>query len=156
MRFPLLILAAILSFAINAQDPKKTAAVLTGDAKGSVAANPQCKLFTSAEAAKYIGLAVTKMSNAAVGSGCQWVGKDYDGDMLVQVVPESYHEMPKLAKGFKLLPNLGPKAFVVPEMGGWGAGAIQGKDSVRVTLAGPAASEQKAVELLTETLNRRK
>jgi hypothetical protein len=66
--------------------------------------------------------------NAAMGSGCQWAAKDYDGDMMVQVVPASYHEEPKLAKSFQAMPGLGS----------------------------PAASQQTAVALLKEVLSRRK
>ena len=138
-----------------AQDPKKTAAILTGDNKGSAANNPQCKLFTLAEAAKYIGEPVGKIANAGMGMGCQWLAKDEDGDMMVTVVPAQYHEVPSLAKGFKRLPAIGPKAFVVPELGGWAAGTISGNEAVKVSVAGDGASEKSAVDLLQETLKRR-
>lgn len=153
MRLTLALLAALTA---SAQNPKKTADILTGDNKGSAAANPVCKLFTSAEVARYIGKPVAKMGNAAMGSGCQWSTKDYEGDMMVQVVPAQYHEEPRLAKGFKRLPDLGNKAFVVPEMGGWKAAVLRGQESIVVSVAGPAASEQGAVGLLKETLARRK
>jgi maltose-binding protein MalE len=142
--------------AVSAQDPKKTAAQLTGDAKGSAANNPVCKLFTAAEASKYVGKTVGDGKNAAMGSGCQWATKDYEGDMMVQIVPASYHEQPKLAKGFQAMPELGTKGFAVPEMGGWKAAVIRGKESIIVTVAGPAASQKTAVALLKETLSRRK
>ena len=115
-----------------------------------------CKLFTAAEASKYVGKTVGDGKNAAMGSGCQWAAKDYDGDMMVQVVPASYHEQPTLAKGFQAMPNLGTKGFVVPEMGGWKAAVLRGEESIIVTVAGPAASQQTAVALLKETLSRRK
>ena len=76
----------------SAQDPKKAAGILTGDAKGSAATNPMCKLFTAAEASKYVGKAVGAGENAAMGSGCQWTANDDDGDMMVQIVSASYHE----------------------------------------------------------------
>jgi hypothetical protein len=139
-----------------AQDPKKTAAILTGDAKGAAANNPVCKLFTSAEASKYIGKPVSQVSNAAGGSGCQWATKDYEGDMMVQVVPARYHEQPSLAKGFQRLADVGTKGFVVPELGGWKAATLRGEESVVVTVAGPAASQQGAIALLKETLARKK
>jgi hypothetical protein len=141
---------------VSAQDPKSTAAVLTGDAKGSAANNPVCKLFTAAEASKYVGKTVGTGENAALGSGCQWAAKDYDGDMLVQIVPASNHEQPTLAKGFQRLPEIGDKAFVLPEMGGWKAATLRGNESIIVSLAGPAASQQATVALLKEVLARRK
>jgi hypothetical protein len=140
----------------SAQDPRKTADILTGDAKGSAANNPVCKLFTAAEASKYVGKAVGAGENAAMGSGCQWAAKDYEGDMLVQIVPASYHSEPTLAKGFLGLPEIGTKAFVVPEMGGWKAATVRGEESINVMLSGPGANQQTTVALLKDTLARRK
>jgi hypothetical protein len=154
----LFLLAGILLCACiaSAQDPKKHAAVLTGDAKGSAANNPACKLFTVAEASTYVGKAVGAGENAAMGSGCMWSTKDYDGDMMVQIVAARYHEQPTLAKGFQRLPDIGPKAFVVPEMGGWKAATLRGEESIIVSVSGPAANEKQAIALLKETLARRK
>jgi hypothetical protein len=139
----LLLLAGVLLgiATASAQDPRKTADVLTGDAKGAAANNPVCKLFTAAEASKYVGKTVGAGENAALGSGCQWAAKDYDGDMMVQIVPARYHEQPTLAKGFQPLPELGAKAFVLPEMGGWKAATLRGEESIIVSVAGPAASQ---------------
>lgn len=72
---PLLIACILAARAVSAQDPKKTAAQLTGDAKGSAANNPVCKLFTPAEASKYAGKTVGAGQNAAMGSGCQWAAR---------------------------------------------------------------------------------
>jgi hypothetical protein len=139
-----------------AQDPKKNAAILTGDAKGSAANNPVCQLFTAAEASKYVGKTVGAGENAALGSGCQWAAKDDDGDMMVQIVSASYHEQPTLAKGFQRLPEMGASAFVVPELGGWKAATVRGGESIIVSVSGPAANQQTAVALLKDTLTRRK
>jgi hypothetical protein len=40
-------------------------------------------------------------------------------------------------------------------MGGWVAGAIAGKDAVRVSLDGLTASDANAIALLKETIARR-
>ena len=141
---------------ISAQDPKKTADQLTGDAKGSAANNPVCKLFTAAEASKYVGKTVGNGKNAAGGSGCQWADKDYDGDMMVQIVAASYHVPPTLAQGYQAMPDLGTKGFVVPEMGGWKAAVVRGNESILVSVTGPNASQKTAIALLKETLTRRK
>ena len=142
-----------MATAVFAQDPKKTAAQLTGDAtKGSAANNPVCKLFTAAEASKYVGKTIGNGQNAAMGSGCQWAAKDYEGDMMVQIVAASYHVQPTMAKGFQAMPVLGTKGYVVPEMGGWKAAVIRGEETIVVTVAGPSASQQTVVALLKETL----
>ena len=142
--------------AVSAQDSKKTASVLTGDAKGSAANNPVCQLFSAAEASKYVGRTVGAGQNAAMGSGCQWAAKDEDGDMMVQIVSASYHEEPSLAKGFQRLPEIGAKAFVVPELGGWKAATVRGNESIIVSVSGPAANQRTAVALLKDALTRRK
>ncbi|HZO56778.1 MAG TPA: hypothetical protein VFB63_28970 [Bryobacteraceae bacterium] len=156
VRSTLLLACCLAACLVFAQDPKKTARILTGDAKGPAANNPVCKLFTKAEAAKYIGKPVGEISNAAMGSGCQWPAQDDAGDMMVQIVPKSYHEEPKSAKGYKKLPDVGTNGFVSPFMDGWKAAAIRGEDSINVTLAGPNANEKTTTELLKETLLRKK
>ena len=134
---------------------EKEARVLKGDDKGSAANNPQCKLFTSAEAGHYIGGSVTTIENAGLGYGCQWALGGGNGSMMVSVLPARYHEPPKGAPGFKKLPEIGAEGFVVPELGGWGAGAIIGPQSIRVSLSGKSASESTTVDLLKETIKRR-
>jgi hypothetical protein len=138
------------------QDAHKAKDRLTGDAAGKAANNPQCKLFTPAEAAKYIGEPVGAGQNAAMGSGCQWPAKGDGGDVMVQVVEARYFTAPSAAKGYKALSGIGSKAYVLPEMGGWAAAALVGPDAVLVSVAGKAASEAQAVALLQETLKRRK
>ena len=158
MKLYAFLLAAVLLGACTAfaQDPRKTAGTLTGDARGSAANNPVCQLFTATDASKYVGKPVGAGENAALGSGCQWVAKDDDGDMLVQIVSASSHEQPTLARGFQRLPEIGANAFVVPELGGWKAATVRGEDSVIVSVSGPAASQQAAIALLKDTLARRK
>jgi len=135
-------------------DPGKLAGVLKGDNKGGAASNKQCKLFTMSEAGSYVGATIRNMDNAAMGTGCQWTVGGNNGSMLVQVVPARDHEKPSGAPGYKKLPEIGPEAFVVPEMGGWHAGSLQGAHAVHVTLSGKAASETKTVELLKESMKR--
>jgi len=128
---------------------------LTGDAAGKAANNPQCKLFTPAEIARFVGEAVGPGTNAAMGSGCQWSSKDGDGDAIVQVVAANYLSEPRLAKGYKPLPDIGAKGHVLPEMGGWKAAAVFGPDAVVVMVSGKGASEAGAVALLQEAAKRR-
>ena len=135
----------------NAQ---KAAAALTGDDTLAAASNPLCKMFSRAEVAKYIGEPVSAGRNAGGSAGCQWVATDDSGDVMVMVVPSRYHERPSLAKGFTEVTDVGTRGFVVPELDGWGAGAIQGNDAIRVSVAGTAATEASALALLKEALAR--
>ena len=137
-------------------DARQTAAALAGDNKGAASANPQCRMFTTAEIEGYGGAPVGAGTNAAMGTGCQWPGTQGDGNgtVMLQMVPARYHEPPSAAPGFKKLADVGKEGFVVPEMGGWHAGAIQGQHSINVTTSGPAASGEKTVAFLREAIKR--
>ncbi len=137
-------------------DAKRLHDVLTGNAKGRAADNPQCKLFKPDEIARYVGAPVDAGQNAGMGTGCQWAVRSGDGDAMVVVVPARYHEVYKSAKGYRALPDIGKQGFVSTYLDGWIAGAIIGDDAVRVTLAGPKANDANTVALLNEAIARRK
>lgn len=137
------------------QEAEQTADVLSGDAKGSAADNPMCKLFTVDQAAAYIGEPVNAGQNAGMGTGCQWTARDGEGDVMVVAVPANYAERPTLATGFREAPEAGKDGFVVPELGGWAAGAMAGDSFVKVSVAGSKASDANALALLKETIKRR-
>lgn len=149
-----LLATSFSSVAQSKTDPEKLAGALKGDNKGAAATNKQCKLFTISEASGYVGGTIHNVDNAAMGTGCQWTVGGNAGSMLVQVVPARYHEKPSGAPGYKKLPEIGPQAFVVPELGGWHAGSLQGAQAVHVTLSGKGASEAKTIELLKESMKR--
>ena len=131
------------------------ATVPAADPSGAQPDNPQCKLFTAAEIAKYIGEPVSPGQNAALGTGCQWLAADGTGDVIVAVVPSSYHEPPSTVAGYRALADVGVKGFVAPQLDGWVAGAIVGEDAIRVSAAGATASEVATVSLLQDTIKRR-
>jgi hypothetical protein len=133
---------------------EKEARILKGDDKGAAVNNPQCKLFSFAEASHYIGAPVKSVENAGMGLGCQWLVGGGNGSMMVSVIPARYHTPPKLGKGFKNLPDVGVKGYAVPELGGWAAGSIIGAQAIRVSLDGKGASESTAVALLKESMKR--
>lgn len=135
-------------------EAEKLKRTLTGDDKMSAANNERCKLYTKAEVAGYMGMPVDKMDNAAGAMGCIWTAKAEGNSMMVVAVPAQYYEAASMVKGFKKLPGVGQKGFVVPDMG-WAAGAIQGKEFIRVQLDGKGANEASATSLLKETLKRR-
>ena len=131
------------------------APALTAEASTILADNPQCKLFTLDEIAKYIGEPVSPGQNAALGTGCQWFAADGTGDLIVAVVPSSYHEAPTLAPGYTPLADVGSQGYVAPQADGWVAGAIVGQDAIRVSAAGTTTTEATAVSLLKDTIKRR-
>lgn len=152
----LVILMGLASLAsAQTNDARKLKDQLTGDAKGSAAANPQCKLFTPAEISAYLGTSVGAGENAAGGAGCSWSDKNHEAQAIITVVGPSYFPEPKLVKGFKRLEGLGKKAWVAPDSG-WSAGALLDDAAVVVNLDGKKASEASVVALLQETLKRRK
>lgn len=136
------------------RDARKTADALTGDAKGSAAANPVCRLFTAAEMGQYISEPVTAGRNAAMGSGCQWPLKadENEGWVLVQIVPDSY--APFVPMEAKQLPDVGIRGYVFKDVYSWVSGAIKGDESITVAVNGPSANETATVNLLKETLKR--
>ena len=73
---------------------------------------------------------------------------------MVSVIPARYHTPPKLGKGFRNLPDVGVKGYVVPELGGWTAGSILGAQAIHVSVDGPGASESTAIALLKEAMKR--
>jgi hypothetical protein len=132
-------------------EARQTAGALKGG-DAAVATSPQCKLFTPAEVSKFIGEPVAAGVDAALG--CQWVATDDSGDVIVAVVPAQYHEPPKGSTGFKQVNDVGSGGFVAPYMDGWIAGAIVGKEALRVSVAGATADEASAVSLLKEAIRR--
>ena len=160
MRYPsiaAIIATTLLAVSASAQqpDPKKLKDQLTGDAKATASANPQCKLFTQAEISALAGAPLGPGENAAGGTGCMWTDKDSVSWALVQVGPARYFYEPKLVKGFKQLPGIGTKAWVAPD-GDWSAGALVQTEAVVVELKGKKATEASAVALLQEVIKRRK
>jgi hypothetical protein len=148
---------ALFNAGVSAQssDPKKTKDILTGDAKGSAATNPQCVLFTPGEIAGYLGVAVGAGQNAAGGAGCNWTDKSDEAQAILTVVGADYFTEPSLVKGFKRLNGIGKKAWVAPDAG-WSAGALLDDVAVIVNLDGQKASEASTVAFLQEAIKRRK
>jgi hypothetical protein len=158
-----IILALILGLAAcgqsastTARRAQQTADTLTGDAAGAAADNPQCRMFTPAEISTYLGAPAKIGPNAAMGSGCQWTGMANDGAsfVMLQIVAARDHSPPSAAPGFKKLADIGTKGFVVPQMSGWQAGAIQGDTSINVTISGASVSEARTTALLREAVKR--
>lgn len=160
MRYPriaAIVATTLLAVSANAQqpDPKMLKDQLTGDAKATASANPQCKLFTQDEISALAGAPLSAGENAAGGTGCMWADEEYESSALVQVVPAEYFFEPSLVKGFRQLPGIGTKAWVAPD-DDWSAGALVQTEAVVVVLKGKKATEASAVALLQEVIKRRK
>ena len=108
-------------------------------------------MYTVDEIASYEGAPVFAGANAAMGSGCQWVHRQGDGNAMIQVATARYYE--ESGEAVKSLPGVGEKAFVTPDMGGWKAGAIQ-RDKAIVVSTGSTSDATKVVALLKETMKR--
>lgn len=124
-----------------------------------VAAMDRCSLLTAEEAAAAMGGPVGPGYPAGpMQTACQWDGTSDDGSYVqVQVIadPNSWSP-PSLADGYRELRGLGEVAYVVPEMGGFAAGALDSGQVIAVGIAGEGASEQAAAGLLRLVLDRLK
>jgi hypothetical protein len=130
-----------------------SALVASTSATGAAATDPVCKLYSSADAAHYIGKPA-KDGDLSMG-GCQWAAQDGVGDMAVQVVPASYDEQPTAAAGYRKLPDVGSNGFVSTFLDGWLAGAVIGQHAIRTSVSGSGVSDATAIALLKETIKRR-
>jgi hypothetical protein len=149
--------ALLLSGCRNADaigDAQRGTAVVTGDDHVKASANSTCRLFSSAEAAGYIGEPVGPPENAAMGGGCAWPAKGGAGEVVVAIVSASDHERPNQAAGFHNIGSPGREGFVTPDMGGWIAGTIVADKAIRVTVIGKGASEANAIKLLSDAASR--
>ena len=135
-------------------DAEKTASALgsSTSSTGASSTDPVCRLYSSSDAAGYLGKAA-KDGDLSMG-GCQWDAADGDGVMNVQVMAARYHEKPSQSPGYRALPDMAGDAFVATFMDGWTAGAIDGKSAIRASLTGNKATEASTIALLKETIKR--
>ena len=120
---------------------------------GAASTDPICRLYSSDDAAHYIG----KPANDGTLSmgGCQWIAKDGNGDMMIQIARAQDNEKPESSKGYRKLPDVGTDGFVSTFMDGWLAGTVTGGKTVRASVSGSGVSEATAIALLKETIKRR-
>lgn len=121
-------------------------------ATGAASTDPVCKLYSSDDAAHYIGKPAN--DGALAMGGCQWTAKDGQGDMMIAVVPADYHEKPKGSKGYRPLDDVGRDGFVSTFLDGWLAGTIVGDKAIRASVSGSGVSDATAIALLKETIKR--
>jgi hypothetical protein len=156
---PLILIAALAlaacGKAVAPEDGKRTTGFLHGDADERPDDNPMCRLFSAREAGAYAGETLKSGENAGMGSGCRWPAIEGKGNVMVVAIPSDYAERPSTAPGYTTVSGIGEDAFIVPERGGFAAGATVGLDFIKVSVAGKEASAGKALTLLRETIKRR-
>ena len=131
-------------------DPNKLAATFSGADKGTDTA--ACRLFAPTELAALSGETMGAGHSAAAGLGCQWPASDGSGSAIVTVAPKDNYVETSEAPGYRALPDVGEKAFVAGEPGGWGAGAITGDKAVLVSIDSDKTSEANVVSLLKQAI----
>jgi hypothetical protein len=118
---------------------------------GPAAANSPavCAMLSPNQLHSWFGTAmkVESISDIPQAQGCQWLPADgRPGSLTAQIVPARYYTEPKLGDGFKTLAGIGEKAYIVPSLGGWEAGALKG--SKAVVIRTPKTSRANAIAVL--------
>src|SRR3990172_9708711 len=87
----------------------------------AIAQAPQrklCPLFTAAEIQKLLGTAVEAGEPAAMGTGCQWFGKDEKSYVIIQVAGITNWLDPRQAPGYEAVQGVGKQAYSHPDQEG--------------------------------------
>lgn len=146
-----LAIIAGLGFVVVGTGPLRVLAQPAGAGEGAKI----CAWFTPAEISKYLGAAVeTGVVNGPLDSQCQWLSKSPGaGSISIQIVSRNHWEVPSLADGFKRLGGIAEAAYIVPQFGGWQAGARTATKVVAVAGRGGTLTADKTVELLRAAVN---
>lgn len=135
-------------------------APVSSDSATTAQSSRLCALFTTAE--------IIDMLGAPVGDGkvagpqdtaCHWSGSTDAAAIYaqVQVVNDtSYWSTPDLGEGYKELTGIATEAYVIPELGGWAAGALTDNAIFTVAMNGGKASSDSTVNLLRLLMERAK
>jgi hypothetical protein len=108
-----------------------------------------CAMLSASNLRSWFGKEMVVRPNADLpqARGCQWVPADGSvGGLVVTIAPARYYVAPKLGAGFKALSGIGDKAYIVPSLGGWEAGAVKGTKAVGIRT--PSMSQKTAITLL--------
>ena len=164
MRTRVLILLALAPFLLGCggddsgdASPDSATGTDGGGAAAAGAGDGLCGTYTALEIEQRIGIPVEDGSAAGPGgTACQWdAASEADAWVQIQVIDDTeYWEKPDLAPGYEAVPGIGSEAFVVPEMGGWKAGALTETSVAYVSMAGGSSTETTSVELLRDLLDR--
>ncbi|MBD5604867.1 MAG: hypothetical protein IAI48_07230 [Candidatus Eremiobacteraeota bacterium] len=122
----------------------------------ALAAPSPCALATSAQVSAAAGQPVgSGTTTGPLGSVCEWRAES-DSSIYVNIqrFDKHYWSPERMADGYRTISGIGEKAFAVPELGGWKACALAGKNVVCVNMSGGRASAAAASALLKTSLQR--
>ena len=108
-----------------------------------------CAMLSSGQLRSWFGKEMVPATTPAIpqAQGCQWAPKDgSQGALTMTIGPARYYVAPSLGKGFTKLKGIGEKAYIVPSLGGWEAGAVKGAKVVGIRT--PAVSQSVAITVL--------
>jgi len=150
-----LLMTISLGSACNSSEGTKNAQQvhreLTGATSDDRSTNPLCSIFTSAEVAAFENASLKDATDAAAGTGCQWVHRQGQGSAMLQVVRSD--DQPERPPSGRDLPDIGTQAFIEPYMGGWHAAAIAKDKSVNV-MTSASSNQEKTIAFLKEAVSR--
>ena len=114
-----------------------------------------CTLFTAKEVTALLATDVEAGESAAMGTGCQWFGKDEQSYAIAQIVGPDFWSDPQQAPGYEPISNLGKKAYSHPDLeGGWRAMALTEDAAASVLMIGKTATRASVVAFIRQLLER--
>lgn len=115
-----------------------------------------CTLFTTSEVQALLGTAVESGELAAMGTGCQWFGKDEESYAIIQAVGPDFWVDPQQALGYEPIPKLGQRAYSHPDSeGGWRAMALAPDAAISVVMIGKTTTRNNTISLIRQVHERR-
>ena len=115
-----------------------------------------CALFATDEMKALLGTEVEAGEPAAMGTGCQWFGKDEQSYAIIQVVGRDFWVDPRQAPGYVPIPNLGKRAYSHPDPeGGWRAMALTTDVTMTVLMIGKTTTRARTITLIRQLDERR-
>lgn len=126
-----------------------SAVAVSGLGASAAPAPNACAMLSSSQLRTWFGKEMVPQATAGIpqAQGCQWAPKDgSQGALTLTIAPARYYVAPSLGKGFMRLNGIGEKAYIVPSLGGWEAGAVKGSKVVGIRT--PAMSQHVAITVL--------
>jgi hypothetical protein len=156
-RLTMVLAVALLALSCSGNSDRASNSPVSTSSPRTETSEGLCSLFTREEIQELLGTPVEAGDVAGpLGTACQWNGSADDSAYAqIQVLRDtSYWEKPSLAKDYETLDGIGREAFVVPEMGGWRAGALTDAAVIMVSVNGGTVNRDTAVQFLRSGLER--
>jgi hypothetical protein len=157
--FLLLVLTAV-NFSCQSKPPEPAGSPNTTANPRTGPPSDLCSLFTVDEIKDLLDAPVEAGRVAGpLGTACHWSGST-DATAIyaqIQVIKDTnYWNKPTLGQGYEAVSGIGKEAYVLPEAGGWAAGALTDNAVLGVAVNGGTANRDTAVKLLRTLLERSK